>query len=111
VLVLAIVQSDSSLVRFGGFIASIWLTLAAISVVVFAVCEVSRGAVSDPQITSLYQSSIRWNAFVALAAVEQLVSGGLEVMAVAIAVSIPVINVLCILVLAGFGPGKKALSR
>jgi predicted permease len=61
----------------------------------------------NPAFTSLFQSGVRWNAFVVLAAAEQFTGeASLGAIAVAIAVLIPSINITCIVVLSTFGPRK-----
>ena len=110
ILILAIVRSDLAFDRFGGMIPAVIVTLTVLGGIVFGLRQILGAGLGNPQFTTLFQTSIRWNAFVALAAVEQLTVGGLPVIAVVIAVSIPVINIVCILVLAGFGPGRTSLA-
>ncbi|MDI9245831.1 AEC family transporter [Marinobacter sp. CHS3-4] len=53
---------------------------------------------TGPVFSSVYQGSIRFNAFVAIAAAGMLLGdGGLSAMAIVIAIKIPLINLLCIL--------------
>ncbi|KIN74637.1 AEC family transporter [Sulfitobacter guttiformis] len=110
-LILAIAQSDLSLERFGGFGLALVGTLAVITGLALSLRLLPNARLGNPAFTSLFQGSIRWNAFVALAAAEQFLSGGLALMAVAIAVLIPLINVTCIVVLAAFGPSKASVSK
>lgn len=110
-LILAIARSDLSLERFGGFGVALIGTLAIITGLALSLRLLPKKTMGNPAFTSLFQSSIRWNAFVALAAAEQFLDGGLAIMAVAIAVLIPLINITCIIVLAAFGPSKASLSK
>ncbi len=110
-LILAIAQSDLSLERFGGFGLALVGTLGVMTVLALSLRLLPNGVLGNPAFTSLFQGSIRWNAFVALAAAEQFLSGGLALMAVAIAVLIPLINITCIVVLAAFGPSKVSVSK
>lgn len=110
VLIVAIAGSDLSLDRFGGFLVALLVALFAVAGLVFALKAVLKTSLDTPSFTTLFQTSIRWNAFVALAAADQLLPGGLEVIAVAIAILIPTINILCILVMAGYGPGSATLG-
>ena len=110
-LILAIAQSDLSLERFGGFGLALVGTLAVMTALALSLRLLSYSTLDNPAFTSLFQGSIRWNAFVALAAAEQFLSGGLALMAVAIAVLIPLINITCIVVLAAFGPSKASVSK
>lgn len=110
-LILAIAQSDLSLERFGGFGLALVGTLVVMTALALSLRLLSYSTLDNPAFTSLFQGSIRWNAFVALAAAEQFLSGGLALMAVAIAVLIPLINITCIVVLAAFGPSKASVSK
>ncbi|UWR22315.1 AEC family transporter [Sulfitobacter sp. S190] len=110
-LVLAIARSDLSLDRFGLFGGVLVGTLAvlAVGLLVWRIA-VPLTALANSTFTSLFQTTLRWNAFVALAAAEQFLTGGLAVIAVAIAVLIPLINIVCIVVLASFGPARAGLK-
>lgn len=110
-LVLAIAQSDLSLERFGGFGITLVGTLAVLTGIALALRLLPQTTLGNSAFTSVFQGSVRWNAFVALAAAEQFLDGGLAVMAVAIAVLIPIINITCIVVLASFGPSKASVGK
>lgn len=110
-LVLAISQSDLSIARFGDFGVALVVTLAVLCAVVMALRLLPFATLDNPSFTSLFQAGARWNAFVALAAAEQFLTGGIALLAVAIAVLIPLINVVCILVLATFGPAKLRFRK
>lgn len=110
-LILAISQSDLSLERFGGFGLALIGTLGVMAMLALSLRLLPQTVLGNSAFTSLFQGSIRWNAFVALAAAEQFLSGGLALMAVAIAILIPLINITCIVVLAAFGPSKASVSK
>lgn len=110
-LILAIARSDLSVERFGGFAVALVMTLALLTGLALALRLLSQQRLGNPAFTSLFQGSIRWNAFVALAAAEQFLRDGLAIMAVAIAVLIPLINITCIVVLAAFSPSKASIGR
>lgn len=110
-LILAISRSDLSIERFGGFGMALVGTLALLVILGLSLRLMPHHMLSNAAFTSLFQSGVRWNAFVALAAAEQFLTGGIAVMAVAIAVLIPLINVTCIVVLASFGPSKASVSK
>jgi predicted permease len=110
-LILAIAQSDLSLERFGGFGVALVGTLVIIAVLASMARLISRDVLSNASFTSMFQGAVRWNAFVALAAAEQFLDGNIAVMAVAIAVLIPLINITCIVVLSAFGPAQASLSK
>jgi predicted permease len=110
-LILAIARSDLSLERFGGFGLALVGTLIILTLLALMLRLLPHAVLSNASFTSLFQGSVRWNAFVALAAAEQFLTGGIAVLAVAIAVLIPLINITCIIVLAAFGPSKASVSK
>ncbi len=110
-LILAIARSDLSVERFGGFGVALVVTLAVLTGLALALRLLSHHALGNPAFTSLFQTCIRWNAFVALAAAEQFLTDGIAILAVAIAILIPLINVTCIVVLAAFGPSKASVGK
>jgi len=71
--------------------------------------------ISAPAFTSLFQCSIRWNGFVALASALTLFGNeGLSLVAIGMAVVVPTVNVLSVLVLthsAGTAKGIRNLGR
>ncbi len=110
-LIMAIARSDLSLERFGIFGVVLVGSLAVLALLLLALRLIPQARLSNPSFTSLFQGGIRWNAFVALAAAEQFLGGDIAVMAVAIAVLIPLINITCIVVLSAFGPSEASLRR
>ncbi|MEQ6249680.1 AEC family transporter [Sulfitobacter sp. HNIBRBA3233] len=110
-LILAIATSDLSVARFGGFGATLLITLALVAVGTLALRLLPHHRLSNPSFTTLFQTTMRWNVFVALAASEQFLTGGIALLAVAIAVLIPLINIICIVVLASFGPARASVRR
>ena len=66
-----------------------------------------RAGVDGPAFTSIFQGAVRWNTFVALALAAGL-SGrdGTTMMAIAIAAMIPLLNVMCVLIVARYGAGE-----
>ena len=66
-----------------------------------------RLGIAGPAFTSIFQGAVRWNTFVALALASGLLGrNGATMMAIAIASMIPLLNVLCVLVLARYATGK-----
>jgi len=66
-----------------------------------------RAGVGGPAFTSIFQGSVRWNTFVALAMAAGLHGrDGTTLMAIAVAAMIPLLNVLCVLVLARYANGR-----
>jgi predicted permease len=59
----------------------------------------------NPVLTTLFQTTTRWNVFITLAAVELFVGPqGVALVALSIAVLVPLINIANVMVLAFFGP-------
>jgi len=110
-LILAISRSDLSIERFGSFGLALVGTLMLLSVLVLALRLLPQSVLANSSFTSMFQGSVRWNAFVALAAAEQFLTGGIALMAIAIAVLIPMINIICIIVLAAFGPSRASVGK
>ncbi len=79
------------------------LILAAVLVLIRPVLTVS-----GPAFTSVFQGAIRFNTYVALGSAGPLFgSDGVAMLAVVLALTIPTINVLCVLVLTRFGEGRS----
>lgn len=111
-LIRTIASVELSLSQFGPYALGLLATLAVTGAVVFVLRGVfSHAALPNPAFTTLFQTTIRWNGFIALAAAE-LVTGtaGLALIAVAFAVLIAPINVANIIVLSAFGTGKAQFS-
>lgn len=105
VLIKSIAFSDLALSEFSSFIAATLLTLclSALAVFVFRAFY-GQDKLQNPDFTTLVQTTTRWNAFIALAAAELLGgSAALSLIAAAMAILIPLINVFNISVLARFG--------
>lgn len=110
ILILTIVRTDMSLNQFGGVMLALILCWAIIAVLVLCLRLLSRDRLDNPSFTTIFQLGTRWNAFIALAAAEQFIGdAGLAVMAVAIGLLIPTINVSCIVVLSAFGPARSSI--
>ncbi|AMJ59839.1 AEC family transporter [Bosea sp. PAMC 26642] len=66
----------------------------------------ARSGIDGPAFTSIFQGSVRWNTFVALALATGLQGrDGATMMAIAVAAMIPLLNVMCVLVLARHANG------
>ncbi|WP_127104019.1 AEC family transporter [Pararhodobacter zhoushanensis] len=106
-LIRAIALSDLSRVTHGPFVPALLITLALLAALVLALKALSPG-MSAPVFTTLFQAATRWNAFIALTAAEQLAGPeGQLWLAVAMAVTVPVINVVNIGVLSLWGTGSS----
>lgn len=106
VLILAIGRAELSLERYGALIGVLWLSLAIVGA---AVITIGRRRADWPVWTTLFQTSLRWNGFIALAAAS-LIGGAplFDMIAVIMAALIPVINISCIFVMAAGGDGRAA---
>ncbi|SIP91704.1 MULTISPECIES: AEC family transporter [unclassified Bosea (in: a-proteobacteria)] len=90
------------------------LVLAILSVAALLLLArplMARAGIGGPAFTSVFQGSVRWNTFVALALASSLQGRlGATLMAIAVASMIPLLNVMCVLVLARYAAGTKPMS-
>ncbi len=105
VLIRAIATSDLSLWQLGPMLWILVLTLVLAGSLVLALRALCRAErLPNRALTTLFQTTIRWNAFIALAAAELFIGAlGTNLIVVAMAVLIPIINIASIVVLAAFG--------
>jgi hypothetical protein len=108
-LVARLSQADISGVSIAGIAAAILLLLLGGTLLCYLLRPLLR--LDGAGFTSLYQGGVRFNTYVALAAVSALYgASGLAVSAVIIAFMIPLLNVFCVLVFsfhAGGSPGLR----
>lgn len=72
----------------------------------------SKEHFSNPRFTTVFQTATRWSAFVAFSASDQIIGlEGRSLVAVGVAILIPLINVGNIVVLSVFGPGEPTWKR
>lgn len=111
VLIRAIAGIEVDLAAYAPLAFALWTAVGLVALVVLGLRPVWRSlGVSTPQFTSLFQLGTRWNGFIALAAGELFLGqAGFAMVAIAMAVLIPVINVGNILVLTAFGSGRATL--
>lgn len=110
-IIFAIYHSDIALTDIGRYVWSLLLTFGCF-VILGLVPALLGEKVPAPQVSSIFQSVTRWNAFIVLAVAEQLFgASGLALIALAMAVLIPPINVVNIVALSLLhGRGVKALT-
>jgi len=85
----------------------VFAVLSVAALLLLARPVLSHAGIGGPAFTSIFQGSVRWNTFVALAVAAGLQGrAGTTLMAIAIAAMIPLLNVTCVLVLARFANGK-----
>ncbi len=112
VLILTLSRTDLSFALYGGVMQGFLLTWAVIAILALMLRLLPRARLANPGFTTIFQAGTRWNAFVALAAAEQFLgASGLGVIAIAIALLIPTINVTCIIVLTAFGPQSASAGQ
>ena len=87
---------------------SLVLSILIVSALLLATrVPLQRLGIDGPAFTSIFQGSVRWNTFVALALAAGLLGrDGATMMAIAIAAMIPLLNVICVLVLARYAAGR-----
>ncbi len=112
VLITAIAKSDLALSEFAPFVGLSVAALVLAGLAVFLLRFLrSESSLPNPDFTTLFQTTTRWNGFIALAAAELLVGdAGLALVAAAMAVLIPLINVANIIVLVQYGTAKATVG-
>ncbi|MFW6055549.1 MAG: AEC family transporter [Thermodesulfobacteriota bacterium] len=89
---------------------SLILTILSLSLLLFLLRPLC--GLKGPSFSSVFQGSVRFNTFVALAGISALLgSSGLTLAAVLLLGMIPLINLLCVLTLARFGSGQRTNVR
>ncbi len=92
-----------------GMLGALLVVILLQAALVYALRPLAR--VDGPGFTSVFQGAVRFNTFVGLGAVAALEGGaGITLFAVAIALAIPVLNVLCVLTLARYGAHGQSTS-
>ncbi len=94
-LIRAIYRSDISLSVSGPYAAALILTICAMGLLTLTLRPaVNKDALPNTQLSSMFQATTRWNAFVVLPIAAQLYGdAGLGVVAIAMAALIPLINI------------------
>ena len=103
ILIVAISGADLDPARIGPLAFALIATLGVIATLVFLVRGTAdRERRENPAFSTVFQTSTRWNAFISLAAADLMAGAdGVLLIAVAMAILIPIINVGNILVVAG----------
>jgi len=114
-MVETLIKSDLKSIPLGAMTFSMLLAVVVMAVIVLLLKPVfmRSGTMSGSTYTSVFQTSTRWNAFIALAIILKLFDvQGVALVAVAIAAMVPLINFENVLVLAAFASDKPPpLSR
>ena len=105
-----LLEADLKSLPLSAITATMFLTAFTMAGLLLLIRPVLMGrmGISGPSYTSIFQSAIRWNGFVALPVVGKLFGQpGIAIVAVAMAVLVPVINVMCITILAIYAGAQK----
>jgi hypothetical protein len=103
----AIVSADLSSAPYGRLAVILAATMTGMAALTLAARRFMP--MPGPAFTSLFQGAVRWNSFVALAAIGALFGKeGLALAAVAIAVMVPLANTFSVLVLVRYGGAGEA---
>ncbi|WP_432696897.1 AEC family transporter [Marinobacterium sp. YM272] len=101
-------RADLASVQSSQLVAAVLSMLLILSLLVLLVRPLMR--IDNAKFTSVYQGSLRFNTYVALAVSAVLLpQQGIVLAAVLAAVMIPTLNLLCVLVFAWFGESRPTL--
>lgn len=108
VLIRVIATSDLDLGKVGGMVWALFGTLIVAAVLVFALRRlIDRQTLPDPSFSTMVQTTTRFNGFMALAAAEALSDNStVALVAIAMAILVPFLNVGNIIVLAAYGTAR-----
>ena len=106
VLIKSIAATELSLSKFGSMLMALVLTLVLTGLLVLGFrWWQTQDKLPNPAFTTLFQPTTRWNVFIALAAAELFIGPhGVALIALSMAVLVPLINIINVMVLAFFGP-------
>ncbi|PIE14893.1 MAG: hypothetical protein CSA68_09540 [Rhodobacterales bacterium] len=109
-LVQAIARSDLSLSTSGPYVLTIILALLGAGLLTLALRVLPAATVDNPQLSSMFQASTRWNGLITLTIADQLYpENGLIMIGIAMAFLVPLINVANISVLSVLNASGFAL--
>lgn len=112
VLFPALLLDTLATANFGGF--DIWPMAAALAagqllMVVLIIAGRRAYKMNGPEFSSVFQGAIRWNSFIALASIASMFGKpGLTLAAVAVAVLVPISNILSVTILTRYALGHSA---
>lgn len=104
-LVVSAVKADLSTVNVIAVAGALIGTVVLLSVLILILHKplIAALAADGPGFTSLFQGAVRWNTYIVLAVAGGLYgAAGITIAAIALVAMIPVVNVICVLVLASF---------
>ncbi len=110
----AILAADMSNMRLDALLAALLITLLIMGILVMALWPVFRatGTANGGEFSSIFQTSMRWNGFIALAVAQKLYPPqGAAVVALAMATIIIPLNISSVAVVIRFGTGDADWKR
>lgn len=112
ILIKFIASSDLNMAEFAPMILSVIVSSAIVGVGVLTLRKFrSKTSLPNPSLSTLFQTTTRWNAFITLVAAELFVgTQGVALVAIAMAILIPIINVANIVVLVIYGTAKASIK-
>mgnify|MGYP003634689190 CR=1 FL=1 len=111
-LFLTLAKADFSGIELGTVALVSLIAVAVMTVLLVALHPLARArGMSDSRYTSFFQTSSRWNAFVALAIAERLTGpSGLALVALVMAVIIIPLNFINVIMLVWYGTGARSAA-
>lgn len=108
VIIHSIAQSDLSLKSSGYYVLAMVLAISTVGLCTLLLRLLTR--VTDPQLSTMFQGTTRWNALITLPIAAQLFGPiGLTTVTIAIAFTVPFNNVINIALLSGLHAGKFSI--
>lgn len=112
ILVFAIARADLSPDRIGPLALSLVTVCFLVGLAVLALRLTFRNLMGDPSWSTVFQTSTRWNAFVSLAAADLMAGAdGVLLVAVSMAVLVPLINIGNVFALVSLLDGETGPRR
>ncbi|MDZ7802201.1 MAG: AEC family transporter [Trueperaceae bacterium] len=105
----SLATTEGGLAGSGPVALSVWGGLGLVAIAALALR--TRLAADGPAFTSVFQGSIRFNSYVAFIVLPVLYPGSEGLTALLVALTVPVVNVLCVSVLARHGAGAALRWR
>ncbi|MEZ5912797.1 MAG: hypothetical protein R3D84_11705 [Paracoccaceae bacterium] len=112
-LIDAIARADLSGAALGPMALTLVTAIALAGLAVLALRPaIPASRLPDARLSTVFQTTTRWNGFIALAVAERAAgTPGVVMIAVSMAVLIPLINIANIVVLAALGPGRASVRQ
>lgn len=110
-IVRTVAAADFSQISVLRLVAGFWMALAAAVLLLILLRPLLKRAfqIDDPAFTSLFQGSLRWHGFMALAMITALFgTGAVPIVAVGLAALVPVLNVISVSALLRWGERGEA---